>query len=325
MGTTTNQQYIEKADEFVSQLAPGGLLVTEQAVEFFQLATLESRLLSMASVKTTENPSTEMPKIGFTGEVLHPATEGEAVGVNERAAPVHGKTTFTPKTFIAEARTSYESVEDNIIRGQFPNFIKGLLAKAIARDMEKVIIQGDTAGSGSALMKSMDGLIKLATSHPVAGGGARLSKTILTKMLRAMPEEYEQNEDRWIYVTNKNAAIDYWDSFADRQTSGGDEARKGPPAGSQKAGSYGYHAGHEIISLPLWPRNLTGTGGTLDHTTCMLLDPKNVGVVFRRDVSIETEKLISQRVYKIVATVRFDAKFIHEDAVVQASDILASA
>lgn len=320
--STPNQYYIEKADEFVAQLAPGGLLQTEQALEFFELATLESRLLSKARVETTQNPTIEISKLGFTGEVLRPATEGEPVGVNERSAPVHDKITITPQAYIAEARVTYDAVEDNIIRGRFPDFIKKLLAKAIARDVEKVVIQGDTAGTGTNLLKSQDGIIKQATSHPVAGAGARLSKSILTKMLRAMPEQYESEEANWLYLTNKNAAIDYWDSFADRQTVGGDGARVGAPVGSQKAGSYGYHGGVEIMSIPLWPRNL---GGTTDRTTCMLVDPKNVAVVFRRDVQIEAEKDIKRRMYVIVATLRVGTKFIHEDGVVQANDILASA
>lgn len=323
-GSTPNQEYIEKADELVAGLAPGGLLVTEQAMEFFEIATLSSKLLSMCDVKTTQNPSYEVPKIGFTGEVLRPATEAEPVGENERASSVKSKTTLTPKEYIAECRTTYSAVEDNIIRGTFPNFLKQLVAKAVARDIEKAIIQGDTAGSGSALLRSIDGLIKQATSHPIAGAGARLTKSILTSMMRAMPEQYEGAEPSWKYLTNKNAAIDYWDSFSDRQTVGGDDARVGAPVGSPRSGRYGFHGGTEIESIPLWPRNLTGTGSTLNHTSVLLCDPKNICVCFRRDVQIETERDIKRREYVIVATVRFDAKFIHEDAVVQASDILAS-
>lgn len=317
-----NDTFIAKADEFVAQLAPGGLLVAEQSAEFLELATLKSKLLSKADVFTTENPQFEKDKLGFLGEVLRPATEGQALVESERSAPTHGKTTFTPKEYMAEIHISYDAVEDNIKRERFPEFLKGLAAKAVARDLEKAIIQGDTAGTGSRLLKSLDGLIKTAVSHPVAGGGSRLTKTLLTKMMRAMPEEYEGDEPDWVFFTNKNAAIDYWDSFADRQTSGGDEARTGKPVGSEGAGRYGLHGGIPIESIPLWPRNL---GGTTDRTTVVLCNPKNIGVCFRRDVTIEAQKNIKKRLYEVVFTVRFDAKWIHEDAVVQASDILASA
>lgn len=321
---SSNQQYLEKADENVAALAPGGLLLAEQATEFFEIATLKSKLLGMCEVKTTSNPQFEQDKIGFTGEVLRPATESEPVGENERASSTKDKIVLTPKEYIAECRTTYSAVEDAIVRNRFPDFLKQLVAKAIARDVEKAIIQGDTTGSGSALLKSIDGLIKQSTSHVIAGAGARLTKTVLTKMLRAMPEQYEDSEAAWKFITNKNAAIDYWDSFSDRQTVGGDQARQGAPVGSPRSGQYGYHGGVEIVSVPLWPRNLTGTGGTLDHTTVMLCDPKNICVCFRRDVQIETMKDIKRRQYIVVATVRFDAKFIHEDAVVTANDILAS-
>jgi HK97 family phage major capsid protein len=297
------------------------LLLAEQAVEFFEIATLKSKLLGMCEVKTTQNPQFEQDKIGFTGEVLRPATEGEPVGENERASSTKDKIVLTPKEYIAECRTTYSAVEDAIVRNRFPDFLKQLVAKAIARDVEKAVIQGDTTGTGTPLLKSIDGLIKQSTSHIIAGAGARLSKTILTKMMRAMPEQYEDSEANWKFISNKNACIDYWDSFSDRQTVGGDTARQGAPVGSTRAGQYGYHGGIEIVSIPLWPRNL---GGTTDRTTVMLCDPKNICVCFRRDVQIETMKDIKRRQYVIVATVRFDAKFIHEDAVVSSNDILAS-
>lgn len=311
-----NETYIEKADELVAGLAPGGKLVTEQALDFFEIMTKKRKLLSMASVVTTENPSYEISKLGFTGEVLRPAVEADGLPENDRATATKSKITMTPKEHIAICKISYSTVEDNIIRGRFPEYLKGKLAEAVGRDVEKAGIQGDTAGNGSALLKYQDGFIKKAVSHPVVGGGSRLNKSILTKMMRAMPEEYEPTDDSWVYLTNKNAAIDYWDSFADRQTEGGDAARTGRVGG----GSYGKHGGFDIVSIPLWPRNL-GVGS--NETTVMLLDPKNMHFCFRRDIQIETAKDIKRRMYEIVVTVKFCVEFVHEDAVVQATGILA--
>ena len=48
-------------------------------------------------------------------------------------------------------------------------------------------------------------------------------------------------------------------------------------------------------------------------------------VGIQRDVRIETDRDISAREWIIVATVRFDAKFTHEPAVVKATEVLASA
>ena len=43
-----------------------------------------------------------------------------------------------------------------------------------------------------------------------------------------------------------------------------------------------------------------------------------------RQIRIETDKLISEGVFIIVATMRFDVKFAEETAVVKATEILVS-
>ena len=68
----------------------------------------------------------------------------------------------------------------------------------------------------------------------------------------------------------------------------------------------------------MMPENI----GTGNHCTSLLFcDPKNINVGVWRQIRIETDKLIREGVLLIVATLRFDAKWAHEDATVKATNI----
>ena len=53
----------------------------------------------------------------------------------------------------------------------------------------------------------------------------------------------------------------------------------------------------------------------------LLTDPKNINVGIWRQVRLETDKDISEGVVKIVATLRFDFKYVEETAVVKATHV----
>ena len=63
------------------------------------------------------------------------------------------------KLFKAEVRLSDEVLEDSIERGELRQTIMEMLADAIARDMEDVAINGDTA-SVDPFLATMDGILK---------------------------------------------------------------------------------------------------------------------------------------------------------------------
>lgn len=53
----------------------------------------------------------------------------------------------------------------------------------------------------------------------------------------------------------------------------------------------------------------------------VLTDPKNINIGIWRNIRVETDKLISEGVLIIVATLRFDVRFAEETAVVKALNI----
>lgn len=307
----SNQTWIEKADMAIADLSSGGLLVAEQVKQFYEILIEESKLLPLVTTVTMASHTWELSKMGFTGEVLRRANENSALPLADRVKPELGKVQLVAKEFIAEARIPYTVVEDNIQNGTFVQTAMQFLGKALARDIEKLIIQGDTT-SASLLLSSLDGILKKATSFVVNAGGVRLSKSTLKTMVQTMPSQFMQG--KLAFLTSKNACIDYVDSLSNRQTPVGDDALT-------KAGVAEYQ-GYPVVPIPLFPENI-GSGNT--KTNVLLLDPKNINVGFHREVRIETDRDISARQFIIVATVRLDVNYSHEPAVVKATEILATA
>jgi HK97 family phage major capsid protein len=312
----SNQTYIQKADLALADLSSGGLLLAEQVKKFFEIVIEESVLLPFCTTITMASPSWELSKLGFTGQVLHPGNESSALAVADRSKPELGKVTMNAKEFVAEARLSYSVVEDNIENGSLPQVLMRTLAKAVARDIEKVIIRGDTAlGLTSAeniLLATLDGVLKQMTTSVVNAGGVRLSKSVLKQMVQTLPSQYMS--PGMVFISSKNAVIDYVDSLANRQTPKGDDMLV-------KAAAAEY-MGYPIIPIPLMPENL---GAGTNKTNVVFADLKNINVGFHREVRIETGRDIGARQLQIVISVRFDVKFSHEPATVKATEVLATA
>lgn len=309
-----NVTYLEKADLSITNLTnEGGLLVPEQAKQFMEIAIVESVLLSMVTVKPMSGPTFELSKMGFTGRVLRGATENSALPLADRSKPELGKVLLQTVEFIAEARIPYGVVEDNVAQGTFVSYATQLLSKAVSRDMEDVVINGDTA-SADLLYKKMNGILKQITTQVVSAGGVRLTKSVLDTTAKTMPSQYFRGAKNMALITSKNAAIDYASSIANRQTPLGDANLTKMAAGE--------YMGMPIVAIPLFPENL---GGGLNMTDVIMVDPKNINVGIQREIRIETDKDISAREYIIVATVRFDVKLAHEPASVKVTNVLATA
>jgi HK97 family phage major capsid protein len=309
----SNQHYIEKADLSISDLTSGGLLVAQQAKEFFEILIEESVLLGMSTTVPMTGPTMEISKMGFTSRVLRGATEGVALSEADRSKPTLDKVSLSTKEFIAEARIPYGVVEDNIANGSFQDYAMRLIAKAVARDMEDVLINGDTTSS-DALLSKLDGVLKQATTLVQAAGGVRLTKSAMKLAVQTLPSRFLRSQKNLAFITSKNAVIDYIDSLANRGTPLGDSKLVDAAAAE--------YMSYPVVPVPMFPENL---GGSTNQTSMLFLDPKNIHVGIQRDVRVETGRDISAREFIIVTTVRFDVKFQHEPALVKITGLLASA
>lgn len=305
-----NRSILEKADLALSDLtSSGGILQPAQAAKFMRVLIKQSKLMGMSTVVPMRAQKQLIEKIRFNGRVLRAGVEAQALSQGDRAKPNLGKVQLDAQLFKAEVRLDNEVLEDSIERGELRQTIMELLAEAVSRDIEEVGLQGDTTSTDTFLAQ-FDGILKQATSNVVDAGDTKLGKGLFRDSLKSMPSEFLRNKADMRFLTSVDAEIDYRDSLADRATVVGDKFLE-----QEAAVTY---SGIPLIDLQLMPENV----GTGTHCTNLLFtDPKNINFGIWRQIRVETDKLISEGVLLIVATLRFDVKYAEETAVVKVNNV----
>lgn len=307
---TDNRTLLEKADIALSDLtSDGGLLQPAQAAKFMRILIKQSRLMGMSTVVPMKSQKQLIEKIRFSGRVLRAGNEAAALAAGDRAKPTTGKVELDSQLFKAEVRLNNEVLEDSIERAELRQTIMQILGDAIARDMEEVALQGDTT-SGDPFLAKFDGVLKQISSHTVDATDVKLNKALFRDNLRALPSEFLRNKAEMRFLTSVDAEIDYRDTLADRVGALGDKFLE-----QEAAVAY---SGVPVMDLQLMPENI----GTGSHCTSMIFtDPKNINFGVWRQIRIETDKLVSEGVLIIVATLRFDVKLAEETATVKTTNI----
>lgn len=307
-----NKTILEKADMALSDLTSGGLLVAAQAQKFIRILIDEAKLMKLATVTPMKSHTQEINKIKFGSRILRAAQENTALAEVDRAKPTTSKVSLIAKPFKAQVNLTYEVLEDSIEQDTLKATIMQLMGEAIARDVDEILVRGDTASTDTFLAQ-FDGLLKSATSNIVNAGTTSLTKSILRDMIKTMPSPFLRDKSSLKYLTSVDAEIDYRDSLSNRQTNTGDKALDG-------AAPVGY-SGIQVVDVPLFPENL---GGATNETNVVLLDPKNMNVGIWRQIQIETDKDIEAGKVIIVVSMRMDMKLIEETAVVKATGVKVS-
>jgi hypothetical protein len=317
-GLTDNRSILQKADLALSDLlTDGGLLVPEQAQRFLRILIRKSVIMGMATVEPMRSPKKEINKIRFASRVLRAGQSGVALSEAERSKPDLSQVELDSKLFKAEVRLNNEVLEDSIERGNLRNTVMQLMTQAVSRDMEDILINGDTANA-DPFFAQFDGVLKQATSNVVDAGGVKLNKAILRDLQRVLPTEFLVNKLDMRYLTSTDADIDYRDTLADRATPGGDRAL-GAMANTEAIVGY---TGVPVVPVPLFPGDRTDIPQAPGLTDVLFLDPKNIHVGVHREIRLETDKDISAGEVIMVITLRFDTKYAEETAVAKAINVL---
>ena len=310
MSYTDNRTILQKADLALADLtAGGGILKPAQAQKFMRLLIKDSPLMRLATVVPMQSPKQQLSKIKFGSRVLRPGAEATALPLADRARPDLSEVELDAKLFKAEVRLSDEVIEDSIERGELRQTIMEMMAEAISRDMEEVLINGDTL-SADPFLAVMDGALKQATSNVVDAGGAAISKNLLRDMLKTIPSEHLRDKKAMRFMTSVDADLDYRNTLAERATAVGDRLLEGDTPV--------LYSGVPLQPIPLFPENL---GAGSDQTVILLCNPKNLHVGIWRNIRVESARDISEGTLKIVATLRFDVKFAEEPGVAKAINV----
>jgi len=310
MSYMNNRTILEKADLALADLtAGGGILKPAQAQKFMRLLIKESVLMKLATVVPMASPKQQISKIKFGSRILRPGAEATALAVGDRVKPDLSMVELDAKLFKAEVRLSDETLEDSIERGELRQTIMEMMAEAIARDIEEVIVSGDTA-SGDAFLAVMDGVLKQATSNVVDAAANPISKDLMRDMLKTLPSEHLRDKKAMRFLTSVDADLDYRNSLAERATAVGNKFLEGDTPV--------LYSGVPVQPVPLFPENL---GAGSDQTVILLCNPKNIHVGIWRQIRIESARDISEGTLKIVATLRFDVKYAEEPGVAKAINV----
>jgi hypothetical protein len=306
----SNRTILEKADLALADLiAGGGLLKPAQAQKFMRLLIKDSVLMKLVTVVPMSSPKQQISKIKFGSRILRPGQEATAIAAADRVRPDLSQVELDAKLFKAEVRLSDEVLEDSIERGELRQTIMEMMSEAISRDMEEIIINGDTA-SADPFLAVMDGVLKQATSNVVDAAGTPISKNLLSDMLKTLPSEHLRDKKSMCFLTSVDADLDYRNSLAERATAVGDKFLEGDTPV--------LYSGVPLQSIPLFPENL-GAGN--DQTVTLLCNPKNIHMGIWRQIRVESARDISEGTLKIVTTLRFDVKYAEEPGTAKAIQV----
>lgn len=310
-----NEELVRKADFALSDLTNnGGLLEPQQASTFIRTLVKQPTLINLVRTIEMAAPTFKAAKLVFGSRILRAATSGTALAESDRAKPTTDEVVLATKEVIAEVRLPYDVIEDNVERGGIGENVDGsggegspagggmvdtirtLIIEAASRDLEELALQGDT-GSLDSYLALVDGyLAKLtANGNVVDNAGAVLSRSMFRDGLQAIPPQYHRERPNMRHMVSVNNELEYRETLAARDTTLGDQSIQSRPA------VLGY--GVPVTPVHLMPE----AQGILGH-------PLNFLMGIQRQMTMESEKLISERVYKIVVTMRVDFQIEEEDA-----------
>lgn len=321
MSKPNNEVLLQKADWALADItANGGLLNPEQANYFIRKVIVEGTLLRQVRAVTMDSHTVKLYKIGFGSRILRPATEATALSSGDRSAPTTSQVTLTSKEVIAEILLPYDIVENNVERGiiteniapgpasntPFGGGVKQTLVDLIAQrasaDLEELALEGDTL-SGDPYLALQDGYLKLAAAHVVTVNEG-VSNSMFTAGLQAMPKQYLRNLPDLRHFLPVTRVLDWKTALAQRETALGDSQI------TSFANLYGM--GVPVEMAPKMP-----------DTVGLLCAPKNLIFGMQREITIEAEKIIAQRLYRIVLTAKVGMAVEETDALVKYTAIQA--
>lgn len=306
-----NKDLIQKADVALANLtADGGMLNPEQADKFIRKVIEQPTLIGKVRTVPMGAPTMKVNKIGFGSRILRAASntrtgdnipDGRSLAMADRSKPDFGQIELNTSEVIAEVRLPYEVLEDNIERGDLTNTLLTLIAERASLDLEELLLLGDT-GSGDPYLAMQDGILKRVTSNTVDGTDLGITADLFNNTIKALPKKYRRNKNLMKFVVDLDVEQDYRNTIAARGTGLGD-------AVITNGGDL------PVFGVPMLGNSLIPYGNVI------FTNPKNILFGIQRKISIEVDKDISAREWKIVLTARVAVQIEEEEAAVLVSNV----
>lgn len=325
------KQWLEKAiwtTDLITPATYGGLLSPAQTKKFLQVAIDASPLLSAIRHEFSEANKFQVPRISFGSRIMKPGVQGERVATGDRVIPTCGLMELDTVLLKGEVPIPDELFEDNIEKDAVADTVMTMLAKAVSRDVEELVIQGDKARepivhAEDAYLDLLDGLIhQLGDNlsgaqevHADVAGAPATYVGLLQLILEGMPARYRANPRDLRFFMPVMHADRYLNSISERGTAVGDKVL----IDGMETPAF---RGIPIIAVP----NMSGTDtideAAIDYSKFIFLtDPQNVVVGWHRKVKIEKFRDPRDGATSILPSCRVDAKFADPDAASYAYDV----
>lgn len=312
---SSNQTLLSKADMALADLTSnGGILNPEQGDTFIRRLIKQPTIMKVCRVVTMNSFQRKINRIGFNTRILRAAPASNttvlaaptASGLGGRAKVTTDQITLNAKEQIATVYLPYDVLEDNIERAQAANnevmntgpgglrdTLIQLIAERAATDLEEYVLTSDTTytnggdADDQAFLSMDDGFIATGVQrgNVLDYQSTGISKTMFKKGMQAMPSAYLRNRAAMSHYVSVNQEIEYKDTLANRGTPMGDTNVTG------NGPAYAY--GSPVTPVALMPDDKG-----------LFCDPRNLIVGFWRQISMEFDKDIELRIYKIVLTLR---------------------
>lgn len=296
----TPQELLEKAtlglgDFGTSTTAP---LTIEQADEFLRLAIVPQAILSdVRTVRSRANKWQEST-IDFTSRILRPGTGGTRLVDGERVKPTTGIIEISTVLVRGEVPVTDEVFEDQVEGEGFNTTLTSMIAEASGRDIEELLLIGDTASLDPYLALT-DGWIKLlqGSGGNVYNAAADLDdyQAIFRALLTMIPVKNKRDMANWRYYVPSLLVEMYRDALSARNTDLGDI--------SLTESRDVRYQGIPIKGVPMMPI----TAGTPDTSNIILTHRLNLYAGFKREIRIETFRDPREGATSFVVTARVDA------------------
>jgi len=303
-------EILEKAFT-TSDLSTGGLLAPDQAARFVQGVISESVILKEVRKVPMIANKRQIDKIAWGSDILQkPNVVGTIPSATSK--PTTSKVTLDAQEIIVAIDLGYDALEDSIEGKNLFDTILDMTNEEVAFELEKLLIQGDTAGETSDYLEILDGLIKQITSHSEDAASQTMDDDILFDMLKILPEKYLKKESAWRFYVSPKAKLDYVKALADKNV---DQAFVRYLLENRDP----YFQGIPVVKVPaISTYNIGSASPASNGSYAFLIKPSNIVWGVHRDITYEFDRVPRKRIVEVTMTMRVDFKLEEEDAVVEA-------
>lgn len=294
----------------------GTSLSIEQVQTFLRLAITPQAMLPDVRTVTSTSAKWQEAHIDFAGRILHGGTQGVRLDSGKQKAPETEMVEISTVLVRGEVPIADEVMEDNFEREGFGNTVMTMVAEASGRDIEELMINGDTSNTGDDLLKLTDGWLVICqdtgrgANDPIDVSSTDTGtdyQTLFLQMLQTLPAKYKKDKPNMRFYVPLALEENYRAQLAGRGTALGDALLGGTETLTFQ--------GVAIVPVPLMPVADDGTG------TVLLAHRQNLYAGFHRQIRLETWRDPREGATSWVVTARVDPEVGHPAATVVAVNV----